>query len=842
LQSRYNAAEIEPKWQARWQQMDLFTTRTGSDATKFYCLDMYPYPSGELHMGHMRNYILGDVLARHKTMTGFNVLHPMGWDALGLPSELAAVKNQMHPREWTLNCISRMREQFDRLGISYDWSREVNTCLPEYYRWDQWFFLKFFEKGLAYRALAPVNWCPSCETVLANEQVIQGACERCDTPVVRKELEQWFYRITAYADRLLEDLSSLTEWPERVLAMQRNWIGRSQGVRIKFAVGGRNEFIDCFTTRADTLFGATFVVLAPENPLTMDLARRAGKEAQLTTFISRCRSQAAALRAGEEIQKEGIFLDAYAVNPANGKRIPIWTANYVLMEYGTGAIMAVPAHDQRDLEFARQYDLPVRIVIQPEGEELTEGSLTEAHVGEGVMVNSGQFSGVPSEKGKDAVADFLESKGAGEREVQYRLRDWCISRQKYWGAPIPIVYCDQCGIVPVPEDQLPVLLPSGADLTSKGAAPLASDPTFLHTTCPRCRRPARRETDTMGTFVYSSWYYLRFASPHCNDAPFDRDAVRHWLPVDKYVGGIEHAILHLLYARFFTKAFSDLGLVDFQEPFRNLFTQGMIYRHGAKMSKSKGNVVTPDEICDKFGADTARLFILFLGPPEQDTEWSDQGIEGCHRFLNRLWRLAYDLLSSKEGQVRYVPSWREEIAKAQFSAEAKELRRKVHQTIRKVATDIEQRMHFNTAISSLMELTNSAVSFLDRSQGLPANPGDSLVLSEAIHNLVLMLSPFAPHVADEIWESLGQEGSTYRQPFPKWEESLTVEEMWTIVVQVDGRFRDRLEVPAGTDTEDIRQSALNLPRVQRHTQGKAIRQVIVVPPKLVNVVTGNRTA
>jgi len=847
LQPRYSPREIELKWQRMWAEEGIFRAEERTDKPKYYYLDMYPYPSGELHMGHMRNYIIGDVLARYKNMTGFNVLHPTGWDALGLPSELAAIKNKMDPQEWTLKCVGRMKEQFNQLGISYDWSREINTCLPEYYRWDQWFFLKFLERGLAYRALAPVNWCPSCETVRANEQVIQGLCERCETPVVKKQLEQWFYRITAYADRLLRDLDTLTEWPERVLTMQRNWIGRSEGVRIRFPVAGRSEVIECFTTRADTLFGATFLVLAPEHPLTVALAAEAGKEAEVGEFISRCVSQSEIVRTEAEAKKEGIFLNAYAVNPANDECIPIWSANYVLMEYGSGAIMAVPAHDQRDLEFARQYALPVRVVIQPDGEELSPETLLEGYVGEGNMVNSGQFNGLWSEKGKAAVADFLERAGAGKREVQYRLRDWCISRQKYWGAPIPVIYCDRCGIVPVPENELPVLLPSSVDLTSKGVPPLASNPDFLNVACPRCQAPARREADTMGTFVYSSWYFLRFASPHSTEVPFEAGPVRYWLPVDKYVGGIEHAVMHLLYARFFTKAFHDLGLVDFEEPFRSLFTQGMIYRHGAKMSKSKGNVVSPDEICDKFGADAGRVFILFLGPPEQDTEWSDQGIEGAFRFLNRVWRLTYDVTNSGAHAATggnggyYVPTWKERIAQAELSATAKELRRKVHQTIRKVRIDIEERMHFNTAVSALMELTNSVAVVVDAFKTEPPAPSDALAVSEALHSLILMLSPFAPHIADELWESLGHEGSAYLQPFPAWEEALAAEEAWTIVVQVNGKLRDRLEVPAGTAEEVVREAALHAPKVKRHVEGKPIRQVIVVLPRLVNIVTGGGT-
>lgn len=844
MHPEYNPAEIEPKWRTRWEGMGLFKTRMKKGARKFYDLMMFPYPSGDLHMGHVRNYLMGDVLARYQSMKGCNVLHPIGWDAFGLPAENAAIKQGIHPTDWTAARIEKMKGQFNRLGITYDWKREINTSQPEYYRWTQWLFLQLLKHGLAYRAQGLVNWCPSCATVLANEQVAGGVCERCHTPVVKKNLEQWYFKITAYADRLLCDLDLLTEWPERVVAAQRNWIGRSEGATIRFQLSDSYQAIECFTTRVDTLFGATFLVLAPEHPLTLPLAQQNGRGKQVEELIHRCQIRTQVERTAATVEKEGLFLGAYAINPANGERIPIWSADYVLTEYGTGAIMAVPAHDQRDLEFARQYGLPVRVVIQPPGQELCPETLELPYVEPGIQANSGQFDSLPSEQGAEAITRFLEEKGAASRTVTYRVRDWCVSRQRYWGAPIPVVHCERCGIVPVPEEQLPVLLPQVVDFTPRGVSPLGSNPDFLHCCCPSCQRPATRDTDTMDTFVCSSWYYLRFASPWASDVPFDRQEVTYWLPVDKYVGGAEHAVLHLFYSRFVTKALYDMGYLGFQEPFLNLFTQGMVYKDGAAMSSRKGNVVPPDPICDRYGADTARLYILFLGPPEQDTEWSDQGIEGCFRFLNRLWRFTYDITSPGTEQIvgedsrgYYIPSWRDRVDGAQLSPAARELRRKLHQTIRKVSIDIEQRMHFNTAISALMELTNSIASFFDAHKNKPLASDDRLALSEALDNLILLLSPFAPHIADELWESLGDEGFAYQQPFPKWDEALTIQEKWTTIVQVNGRLRDRLEIPAGTDEDAIRQAALDSPGVRRHTQGKAIQKVIFVPPKLVNIVT-----
>ncbi len=830
MASRYEFTHIESKWQQRWREANLFRTPAGEERPKFYYLDMFPYPSGELHMGHMRNYIIGDVLARYKVMTGCNVLHPMGWDAFGLPAENAAIEHGIHPQEWTMNCIRRMREQFDSLGICYDWEREINTCLPEYYRWDQWFFLQLYKRGLACKKQAPVNWCPSCQTVLANEQVVAGNCERCGTEVTKRSLEQWFFRITAYADRLLADLESLGAWPERVRIMQQNWIGRSEGATILFQVEGSQQTIECFTTRVDTLFGATFLALAPEHPMTTALLAGTPQEKAVEEFIERCARKSEIVRESTETPKEGVFLGRYAINPVNEERIPIWTADYVLMEYGAGAIMCVPAHDERDFAFARKYDIPVRVVIQPPYETLDPKKMTTAYVGPGVQANSGPYDGLPSDQGAEAITKFLEEQGKGRREVSYRLRDWCISRQRYWGTPIPMIYCERCGMLPVPEEDLPVWLPPVVDFRPRGVSPLATAEDFVHCRCHQCGGAATRDTDTMDTFVASSWYFLRFASPRVQEAPFDREAVAHWLPVDQYVGGIEHAIMHLLYARFFVKALQDMGMLEFGEPFKNLFTQGMIYKDGAKMSKSKGNVVSPHEICAKFGADTARLFILFAGPPEQDTEWSDEGVAGCFRFLNRVFRLVCDHLDA------FRNDWREILASAEPDPIVTCVRRKLHQTIRKVTEDIAKRMRFNTAVAAMMELVNGIA---DCSLDLRQHPtlAKQAAFSEAVEMLILMLAPFCPHFGDELWEMTGHQGFTYQQPWPECDRSLVVEDEVTIVVQVDGRVRDRIVLPATADTREIRERALSSPRVAPYLKGRRPKRVIIVGKRLVNIVT-----
>ena len=869
---RYDFKAIERKWQKRWAEQELFKVTEDTSKPKFYYLDMFPYPSGELHMGHMRNYIIGDVISRYRHMLGYNVLHPMGYDAFGLPAENAAIQHGLHPSIWTERCIERMREQFDMLGISFDWSRQIRTCDPEYYKWNQWFFLKFYERGLAYRRPAPVNWCPSCETTLADEEAERGFCWRCSTPVEKRWLEQWFLKITAYAERLLEDLDMLEHWPERVKVMQRNWIGKSEGVEFDLELEGLGEKVRVFTTRIDTVYGVTFVVLAPEHPLVPKLIERSPRQSELYRAVQQMLSKSIEERSSEEAEKEGVFLDAYAIHPLTKQRVPVWVANYVLMEYGTGAIMAVPAHDQRDFEFARKYGLEVRPVIRPPDGQIDAKDMERAYVEPGIMINSGQFDGMFSGDAKEAIADYMERLGVGKRSVQYRLRDWLISRQRYWGTPFPIVYCDRCGIVPVPEEQLPVLLPPNVQITGKGGSPLSQVPEFVNATCPKCNGRARRETDTMATFVDSSWYFLRFCDPHNDEEPFSKRAVDYWMPVDQYVGGIEHAVLHLLYARFFTKVLYDMGLVKTKEPFLRLFTQGMIYhesyycRHcrsykrpeevvseavegrrvvrcGScgeevevgmdKMSKSKLNIVTPDYVCEQYGADTARLFILFIGPPDQDAEWTPRGIEGMHRFLNRLWRFVNGHLDD------YISGWREELERLKPSLDANQraLRRKLHQTIRKVTEDIEG-FGFNTAIAALMELFGEMQSFASSMRSKDTREGftDRVVLSEAMELIQFLLHPFAPHITDELWERLGGSGSLYQQRWCEVDEEAAMSEERVIVVQVNGKVRDRLVVPVGTSQEELQRLALSCKGVQAHISGKQIKRIIVVPDKIVNIV------
>jgi leucyl-tRNA synthetase len=827
---RYDFRTIEPKWQRIWRERRLFEVRRSAERPKFYYLDMFPYPSGELHMGHMRNYVIGDVLARYLHMRGYNVLHPMGWDAFGLPAENAAIARGIHPREWTRQCIANMRRQFDQIGISYDWTKEISTCEPEYYRWNQWLFLQMYRRGLAYRGAAPANWCPSCQTVLADEEVVAGECRRCGTRVEKRRMEQWFFAITRYADRLLQDLELLTGWPERVRVMQRNWIGRSEGVQFALQVEGREEKIEVFTTRIDTIYGLTYVVLAPEHPLVEKIIAGRPQAEAVRRFCQEAMAEDIAARADAAAEKRGVWTGAYCLHPLTGARVPIWVGNYVLMEYGTGAIMAVPAHDQRDFEFARTYGLPIVVVIQPPGQELKPETMTAAWEGDGVQVNSGPFTGLPNTEAKQRIADYLEERGLGRRAVNYRLRDWLVSRQRYWGTPIPIVYCDRCGTVPVPEEELPVLLPEVADYTPGGRSPLENAVEWVNTTCPQCKGPARREVDTLATFVDSSWYFLRYPSPHYDQGPFDPAEVEYWLPVDKYVGGIEHAVQHLLYARFITKVLYDLGYVSVQEPFRELFTQGMIYKDGAKMSKSLGNVVSTDYICDRYGADTGRTFILFVGPPEQDAEWSDQGVEGVFRFLNRVWRL---ILGRRD---LYMADWRAHLPALEELTDAQRaMRRKTHQTIRAVTEDIET-MHLNTAVSALMELTSELQAFADAVSG--GGEVAKAVFSEAAEHLVLLLSPFAPHLADELWQRLGHERTTWEESWPTYDEAVAARETITIVVQVNGKVRDRLQVPAGSDMDQVAELALQQPNVQRHIAGRQVRQVVKVQDRLVNIVVG----
>ncbi|MDK2815765.1 MAG: leucyl-tRNA synthetase [Moorella sp. (in: firmicutes)] len=824
MEARYNFKEIEPKWQRRWEASDLYRVTEDSSKPKYYCLEMFPYPSGNLHMGHVRNYSIGDVVARFKRMRGYNVLHPMGWDAFGLPAENAAIHRGIPPAEWTWSNIANMRRQLHAMGISYDWDREVATCHPSYYRWTQWLFLQMYKHGLAYRKKAAVNWCPSCATVLANEQVVDGACERCHTPVMRKDLEQWFFRITAYAERLLNDLQKLPGWPEKVKIMQENWIGKSTGAEVIFRVEGSGEEIPVFTTRPDTLYGVTYMVLAPEHPLVTKLAAGKPQEKEVDQFVQAARYLSDLDRTATEKEKEGVFTGAYAINPVNNERVPIWIANYVLMEYGTGAVMGVPAHDQRDFEFARKYNLPVKVVIQPQGQEIDGATMTAAYVEDGIMVNSGPFSGLPNREGIHKVTEYLESTGKGRARVNYRLRDWLISRQRYWGAPIPMIYCDSCGLVPVPEEDLPVILPEGVEFKPTGESPLKNCPEFVNTTCPRCGGPARRETDTMDTFVCSSWYFLRYTSPRSQERAFERDKVDYWMNVDQYIGGVEHAILHLMYARFFTKALYDFGLIGVEEPFQNLLTQGMVLKDGSKMSKSKGNVVSPEEIIERYGADTARLFILFAAPPERDLEWSDQGVEGCYRFLNRVWRLvaAYADAVRRAGGTPAVKTPAD-----------RELWRLLHATIKKVTEDIEQRFNFNTAISAIMELVNGCYRYQDT---VAANEQNLPLMGEVLRKLITLLAPFAPHIAEELWQGLGGRESVHLESWPAFDPDALVEEEVTLVVQINGKVRDRVQVPAGLPEEEVKRLVLKREKVASLLAGQQVVKVIVVPDKLVNVV------
>jgi len=836
---KYDPKEIESKWQRCWAEHQTFKVTEDPSKAKYYCLEMFPYPSGRIHMGHVRNYAIGDVVARYKKMRGYNVLHPMGWDAFGLPAENAAIEKGVHPVVWTHDNIAYMRDQLRKMGLSYDWDREVTTCDPAYYKWNQWFFLKMYEKGLAYKRRSSVNWCNSCETVLANEQVIDGQCWRCSSVVDQKELEQWFFKITAYAEELLAGCDKLTGWPERVLIMQRNWIGKSTGVEVDFPLAAGNGAIRIFTTRPDTLFGVTFMSLAPEHPLVESLIRGSEAEAAVRAFVERAKRQDKVIRTAEDIEKEGVFTGRYAINPLTQEKIPVWVANFVLMEYGTGAIMAVPAHDQRDFEFAKKYNLPVKVVIQNSGGTLSEGTMTAAYTDEGPLVHSGLFSGTLSPAAIEKIAEYIEREGLGKRTVNYKIRDWGVSRQRYWGTPIPIIYCDRCGVVPVPEDALPVVLPRDVAFTGKGGSPLHQVQGFVKAHCPSCGGEARRETDTMDTFVDSSWYFLRYGSPKTDHLPFDKQAVSYWMNVDQYIGGIEHAVLHLLYARFFTRVVRDLGLIAVDEPFANLLTQGMVIKDGAKMSKSKGNVVDPDYLITTYGADTARLFSLFAAPPEKDLDWSDRGVEGAFRFLSRVYRKVADLapclnpkLNLKARGVHQYRNRLDEIG-AGLPEDLKRLRKIVHQTIRKVTEDIDG-FHFNTAISFIMEMVNNI--YLVPHEDRTEDEGFLYVMKEALDSLVLLLSPFAPHIAEEMWEMLGYESSVTGVPWPIYCTEIAQEEERLIIIQVNGKVRSKITVPAGTPEEEIRKRALSDERVTGILGGKPPRKVFVVQEKLVNIV------
>jgi len=819
---RYNFKEIEEKWRDFWKERGLFRTDIEDVEHKFYYLNMFPYPSGEMHVGHGRNYIIGDCLTRFYLMNGYNVLNPMGWDAFGLPAENAAIRHRSHPRKWTYAAIERYKEQFRALGIQFDWGREVTTCEPEYYRWTQWLFLKLYEHGLAYRDEAFVNWCPSCKTVLANEQVIGGKCERCGTRVEKKRLTQWFFKITAYAERLLKDLELLKEWPARVKLMQRNWIGRSEGADVLFKLADRDGELKVFTTRPDTLFGATFIVIAPEHPLVERVLAEEG-DGQLKEFVARALTVSEIERGAADAEKEGAFSGWWAINPVNDEKIPIYIANYVLMGYGTGAIMAVPAHDERDFQFAKRYGLPIVRVIES---AVSRGKLEEAYTGEGHLVNSGQFNGLSTEEGGRRIVEWLAERGLGEFAVNYRLRDWLISRQRYWGTPIPIIYCDKCGIVPVPEKDLPVLLPQVEAVPKEG---LAGIPGFAETTCPICGGPARRETDTMDTFVDSSWYYLRYISPRDNERPFDTRLVNAWLPVDQYVGGVEHAILHLLYSRFITKALKDMGLLDFDEPFARLFTQGMVCLEGQAMSSSRGIVVSPDEIIAKYGADTNRVYTLFMGPPEKDVDWSGDDIVGSHRFLKRVWQL----VGAHGCAPLHRASDQQAVAPQKMDERDRRLWRRLHRTIKVVTADIHS-FHFNTAVSSLMELVNELYAYV--AEGEINRP----LFKVAIEDLILMLSPFAPFICEELWQRLGHSEAILENSWPGFDERALAAEEREIVVQVNGRVRGRLTIPAelASDQEELKKRALEIEAIRRQLDGRELKRVIVVPGKLVNLVVG----
>lgn len=825
MDAEYHPSNVERKWQTFWAENKSFRSLPDPSRKKCYILEMFPYPSGKIHMGHVRNYSIGDVIARFRRMQGYNLLHPMGWDAFGMPAENAAIKHGVHPAKWTYENIKAMRVQLKQLGLSYDWDREVATCDPGYYRWEQLVFLKMYEKGLVYRKESSVNWCSSCRTVLANEQVEGGRCWRCDSDVTQKQLSQWFFRITRYADELLSFCDKLPGWPERVITMQKNWIGKSYGVEVEFPVQGREEKILIFTTRPDTLFGATFMSMAPEHPMVFSLTAPEQK-ADVEAFIERMRRTDKIVRTSEDVEKEGVFIGSFAVNPMTGKPIPIYIANFVLMEYGAGAVMAVPAHDQRDFEFAKKYGIPIKVVIQPPDRTLRPEEMAEAYTEPGIMVNSDQFIGLDSETAKQKITEEIKIRGIGDRTINYRLRDWGISRQRYWGAPIPMVYCDSCGIVPVKEEDLPVVLPEDVAFTGTGGSPLDSHAEFVRTRCPACKRPARRETDTMDTFVESSWYFLRYASMVRDQGPFDRKEAEYWMPVDQYIGGIEHAVMHLLYSRFFTKVLRDLGMISLNEPFVNLLTQGMVIKDGAKMSKSKGNVVDPDFLISRYGADTARLFSLFAAPPEKDLEWSDQGVEGTYRFLHRVWRLVFTYAE----RLGKIP--KDAVIGGVLPDSVMAVRRKTHQTIRKVTHDLDGRFHFNTAIAAIMELVNLLLQTQQESFTEETLP----VLRESLEALALMLAPFAPHIAEEMWEALGHTGGIGEVFWPVYDETIAKEETITVVVQINGKIRSRIEVPANSPDEMLRETAFSDARVLEFTNGKTVRKVIVVPGKLVNIV------
>lgn len=826
IQEKYAPHDIEAKWQKYWEENKTFKVEMDKDKPKSYVLEMFPYPSGNLHMGHVRNYSIGDVIARFRTMKGFNVLHPMGWDSFGMPAENAAIKHNIPPKKWTLENIANMTRQLKALGLSYDWDREVTTCKEDYYKWTQWFFELFYKRGLAVKKESAVNWCDTCNTVLANEQVIDGKCWRCDHEVVKKDLSQWFFKITDYADELLKDLDLLPGWPERVKTMQHNWIGRSEGLEFSFEIPALNDTVAVYTTRPDTAYGVTFMALAAEHPLLKKICENNPKAEEINAFCERVRNQSEIERTSSESEKEGVFTGVYCINPFTGRKVEIWVTNYVLYDYGTGAVMGVPTGDQRDWMFADKYGIEKIVTICPIGKELKLEEMTCAYEEkEGMLVNSGEFTGMEMHKAMSAIMDKAEAEGFGKRRVNYRLRDWLISRQRYWGAPIPIIYCPHCGEVLVPEDQLPVRLPEDVSFTAGAKSPLATSEEFLHCKCPKCGADATRETDTMDTFLCSSWYYLRYTDAHNDKKPFDKELNNYWGPVDQYIGGIEHAILHLLYSRFFVKVLRDAGLVDYDEPFSNLLTQGMVIKDGAKMSKSLGNVVSPEEILSKYGADTARLFILFAAPPERELEWSDQGVEGSFRFLNRIWRIVQafeDVLAQKVTEYDH----------SNLTEADKDLRRVLHSSIKKVTSDIEIRFNFNTAISTMMELVNALYAYKEAVK----EPNAGLIY-EAISDLIKMMSPFVPHITEELWRgAIDANSSVHEQSWPECDEEALKVDNVEIVLQVNGKVRGRLTVPAEATKEELEKIAMADANVQAHIGDATVRKVICVPGRLVNIV------
>lgn len=822
MNDRYDFKTIETKWQKIWEDEQAFKTTEDKSKEKFYVLEMFPYPSGKLHMGHVRNYSIGDVLARFKKMAGYNVLHPMGYDSFGLPAENAAIQNNVEPAKWTYENMDEMDKQLKSMGLSYDWDRKVATCKPDYYRWMQWIFIQFYKKGLAYKKDNPVNWCPSCQTVLANEQVVDGKCERCHTEVTKKNLSQWYLKITDYADRLLDNLDTLEGWPDKVKTMQRNWIGKSYGANINFKIKDSDKVLEVFTTRADTLFGATYMVMSPEHPYVDELVKGLENESEVKDYQEKVRHMSDIERTSTTNEKTGVFTGRYAINPVNNKEIPIYISDYVLMGYGTGAIMAVPAHDQRDFDFATKFGLEIIPVVDPENESIDLYNLKEAFVAEGKMINSGQFDGLNNRDAIPKMIDWLNEQGIGDKTVNYRLRDWLISRQRYWGTPIPMIYCEDCGWVPEKEENLPVLLPTDVEFTGKGESPIASSKSFVDTVCPCCGKPAKREIDTMDTFLDSSWYFLRYTDAHNEKLPFAKDKADYWMNVDQYIGGVEHAILHLMYARFFQMFLYDIGMSNVEEPFKNLLTQGMVIKDGAKMSKSLGNVVSPAEIQAKYGSDTARLFILFAAPPEKELDWSDEGVEGSYRFLGRVYRLVYEYINEIRG-ASSVPS--------DFDASNendKSLNLMINSTIKKVSDDVSERFNFNTAIASIMELVNEMYKYKQNAEmNLP-------LFNKAVETLVTILSPFTPHICEELWSMLGHTDRLYNKSWPQYDESALVRDEVLIVVQINGKLKEKLMLPNNSSKEVIEEAALKLDKVKEELSGKEIVKVIVVPNKIIN--------